>query len=196
MPETGDRKPFWLGLGAGVVLATLLLLSVWYVPRKGLQVFRSSFVFHVLFERAHGLQAGDAVLLNDVEIGAVAAVEVRDVADVGVRAVVTVEIFDDTRYRDLLRYDSVFGVGRQGLLGRRAIDIVAGGVAAPLEAGAVVPGSEPFDPMAVARDLQATVSEIRALLAGDDPGSPNIRRALRDLEITLRNIRSFSEKLP
>jgi ABC-type transporter Mla subunit MlaD len=195
MAERGSRASFWVGLGTGVVLATVVLWSIWYVPRKGLDPFRDSLVFHVLFAQAHGLTTGDPVLLNGVEVGEVRGVTVRDVPDVGVRAVVSVEVFDPARWRDLLRYDSGFTVGRQGLLGRRAIDVAAGGVAAPIEAGAVVPGREPFDPMVIVTDLQATVAELRSLLAGDEPGSPDIRRALRDLELTLRNIREFSEKL-
>jgi len=196
MPERGGRASFWVGLGTGAVVATVVLWSIWYVPRKGLNPFRESLEFHVLFAQAHGLTAGDPVRLGGVEIGEVRAVTVREVPDLGVRAVVTVEVFDPVRWRGLLRYDSGYTVGQQGLLGRRAIDVAAGGVAAPLEPGAVVPGREPFDPMAVVADLQAIVAELRSLLAGDEPGSPDIRRALRDLELTLRNIREFSEKLP
>lgn len=196
MSERGSRTSFWVGLGTGVVLATVVLWSVWYVPRKGLDPFRDSLVFHVLFAQAHGLATGDPVLLNGVEVGEVRAVTVRAVPDVGVRAVVTVEVFDPERWRGLLRFDSGFTVGRQGLLGRRAIEIAAGGTAAPVDSGAVVPGQEPFDPMAIVTDLQATIAELRGLLAGDEPGSPDLKRALRDLELTLRNIREFSEKLP
>lgn len=193
---TRGRLKFWVGLGTGVVLATVVLFSIWYVPRKGIRLFQDSFVFHLLFEEAHGLRAGDPVLLNGVEIGAVRRVEVRDVPGAGVRAVATVEVFDAQRYGALLRYDSDYTIGREGLLGRRAIDIAGGGAAPPLDSGAVLPGEEPFDPLAIAADLQDTVAELRSLLRGDAPGSPDIRRALRDLELTLRNIRQFSEKLP
>ncbi len=195
MDDTGRRASFWIGLGAGVVLAAVVLFSVFYIPRKGIDPFRESLTLDVLFLNAHGLHVGDAALLNGLEVGEVNALEVRDIPELGVRCVATVEIFDREAYGDLLRYDSVFTIGGEGLLGRRAVDIIAGGVAAPLAPGAVVVGTEPFDPMTILHDAQAVAAELRSLLAGDEPGSPNIRRALKNLEVAIRNLRTLTDKL-
>ncbi len=190
------RSRFALGLLTGLVVGVVGLFSIYYVPRKGLHLFDRELRFHVHFAAAHGLHAGDPVLLNGLEVGEVLDVALDPLPELGVRCVVTVAVFDAERHGPHLRADSNFTVVQEGLLGRRALAIVAGGAGPPIVDGAVIPGAEPRDLERTLDDLQATVAELRALLAGDRPGAGSLRHAVRDLEVMLRNLRDFSEKLP
>ncbi len=189
------RSHFWLGLVVGAILAATLLFSVYYVPRKGISLSREPLSFTLVLDEAHGLRTGSPVLVSGVEAGEVDAIEIREIPARGYKVMATVTVFDGERFAPMLRTDSVYQVAQSGLLGETTLAIVPGGQGQPV-AGQLVDGRPPTDFTRILDDLAHVSKRVADFMDGRETGDPNLRRALTDLQETIRNVRDFSEKLP
>lgn len=189
------RAQFWLGLVVGAILAAAILFSVYYVPRKGLSLSRDPMGFTLVLDEAHGLHAGSPVLVSGVEAGEVEAVEIRELGQRGYKVLAQVSIFDGARFGPMLRLDSTYQVAQSGLLGETTLAIAPGGKGRPV-AGELVDGQPPTDFGRILEDLGVISRRIADYVDGREPGDPNLRRMLMDLQEAMRNVRDFSEKLP
>ena len=140
-----ERAGFWVGLGVGAILAVAILFSVYYVPRRGLNVFSSGMNFTVVLKEAHGLHVGSAVLISGIEAGEVSDVQIRKLDGVGYKVLATVNLFDADRFAGILTTKSRFAVHRSSLLGEMTIAIAPGGGGDPLTEGMLVDGTPPAD---------------------------------------------------
>jgi ABC-type transporter Mla subunit MlaD len=189
------RGHFWLGLVVGAILAAALLFSIYYVPRKGLSFGRETLSFTVVLDEAHGLRAGSPVLIAGVEAGEVTGVNLRELGQVGWKVLAEVDVFDGARFAPMLKTDSVYQIGKSGLLGETTLAIAPGGRGSAI-AGQLVNGTPPTDFTRILDDLARISKRVSDFIDGREPGDPNLRRALVDLQDTIRNVRDFSEKLP
>jgi ABC-type transporter Mla subunit MlaD len=189
------RHHFWLGLIVGAILAGALLFSIYYVPRKGLSLGREALSFTLVLDEAHGLRAGSPVLVAGVEAGEIGSVEIRELGQAGWKVLAAIDIFDGERFGPMLKLDSVYQVSRSGLLGETTLAIAPGGKG-PAVAGQLVDGTPPSDFTRILDDLGHISRRVADFIDGREPGDPNLRRALVELQDTIRNIRDFSEKLP
>lgn len=189
------RSHFWLGLVVGAILAATLLFSVYYVPRKGISLSREPLSFSLVIDQANGLRAGSPVLVSGVEAGEVEAVEIREIPGRGYKVLAAVTVFDGERFAPMLRTDSIYQVAQSGLLGETTLAIAPGGQG-PGVGGQLVDGLPPTDLSRILDDLAHVSKRVADFMDGREPGDPNLRRALGDLQETLRNVRDFSEKLP
>lgn len=189
------RSHFWLGLVVGAILAAMVLFSVYYVPRKGISLSNDPIAFTVVLDEAHGLHAGSPVLVSGVEAGEVEGIEIRELGGRGYKVLARVAIFDGERFAPMLRVDSEYQVAQSGLLGETMLAIVPGGQGGPV-AGQLVDGRPPTDFSKILDDLAVVSRRVADFMDGREPGDPNLRRALIDLQETIRNVRDFSEKLP
>ena len=189
------RGHFWIGLVVGAIVAAALLFSIYYVPRKGLSFGREPIAFTVVLDEANGLRAGSPVLVSGVEAGEVQSVEIREIPSRGWKVLAQVEVFDGQRFGPMLKTDSVYQVGKAGLLGESTVAIVPGGQG-PAIAGQLVDGRPPTDFTRILDDLAVVSRRLADFMDGREPGDPYLRRSLIDLQATIRNIRDFSEKLP
>jgi ABC-type transporter Mla subunit MlaD len=193
---TGGRANFWLGLTVGAILGAAVLFSIYYVPRKGLNVSADSLPFTVVLVEAHGLHVGSPVLISGVEAGEVDDVQIRELPGVGWRVLASVEVFDAARFGPALRSGSLYAVRQSGLLGETVLDIAPGGAGPPLLAGALVDGTPPQDFTRILDDVATISARLADFMDGRGRGDPSLRRALTDLQGMLRNLRDFSDKLP
>ena len=189
------RSQFWLGLVAGAILAAMLLFSVYYVPRKGISLSREPLSFTLVLDQANGLRAGSPVLVSGVEAGEVEGVEIREIPGRGYKVLASVSVFDGERFGPMLRTDSLYHVAQSGLLGETTLAIAPGGQG-PSVKDQLVDGLPPTDFSRILDDLAQVSKRVADFMDGREPGDPNLRRALTDLQETLRNVRDFSEKLP
>lgn len=189
------RSHFWLGIVIGAILAAMLLFSVYYVPRKGLSLGREPIAFTLVIDQANGLRAGSPVLVSGVEAGEVEGIEIREVPGRGYKVMAAVTVFDGERFGPMLKTDSVYQVAQSGLLGETTLAIVPGGQG-PAVAGQMVDGLPPTDFTRIIDDLAHVSKRVADFMDGRETGDPNLRRALMDLQETIRNVRDFSEKLP
>ncbi len=189
------RSHFWLGIVIGAILAAMLLFSVYYVPRKGLSLSREPIAFTLVIDQANGLRAGSPVLVSGVEAGEVEGIEIREVPGRGYKVMAAVTVFDGERFGPMLKTDSVYQVAQSGLLGETTLAIVPGGQG-PAVANQMVDGLPPTDFTRIIDDLAHVSKRVADFMDGRETGDPNLRRALMDLQETIRNVRDFSEKLP
>lgn len=189
------RSHFWLGIVVGAVLAAALMFSVYYVPRKGISFGRETLSFTLVLDEANGLRAGSPALVAGVEAGEVTAVEIRELAAAGWKVLASVDVFDGERFAPMLKTDSVYQVAQSGLLGETTLAIAPGGQG-PSVAGQLVNGRPPTDFTKILDDLATISKRLADFVDGREPGDPNLKRALTDLQATIRNVRDFSEKLP
>lgn len=190
-----QRAHFWLGLVVGAILAAALLFSVYYVPRKGLSFSRDPMSFTLVLDEAHGIRSGSPVLVSGVECGEIDSVEIREIANRGYKVLAQVTIFDGERYSPMLRLDSTYQVAQSGLLGETTLAIAPGGQGRPV-AGELVDGQPPTNFSRILDDLALISKRVADYVDGREPGDPNLRRMLGDLQEAVRNVRDFSEKLP
>jgi len=189
------RSHFWLGIVVGALLAAALMFSVYYVPRKGLSFGRESLGFTLVLDEANGLRAGSPVLVSGVEAGEVTGIEIRELGQAGWKVLASIDVFDGARFEPMLRTDSVYQVAQSGLLGETTLAIVPGGQG-PSARGQLVNGRPPADFTKILDDLGHISKRVADFVDGREPGDPNLKRALVDLQETIRNVRDFSEKLP
>jgi len=189
------RSHFWLGIVVGAILAAALMFSVYYIPRKGLAFGRESLGFTLVLDEANGLRAGSPVLVSGVEAGEVSGIEIRELGQAGWKVLASVDVFDGERFEPMLRTDSVYQIAQSGLLGETTLAIVPGGQGATVR-GQLVTGRPPADFTEILDDLGLISKRVADFVDGREPGDPNLKRALIDLQETIRNVRDFSEKLP
>jgi ABC-type transporter Mla subunit MlaD len=189
------RANFWIGLVVGAVLAAAVLFSVYYVPRKGLSLGRDSLAFGVVLDEAHGLHVGSPVLISGIEAGEVTDVAIRELGGQGYRVLVDVDIFDGERYGPMLTTASVYQVTRSGLLGEMVMAVTPGGGGEPV-AGTLVDGVPPTDFTHILDDIARISKRLGDFMDGREPGDPNLKRALLDLQTAIRNVRDFTGNLP
>lgn len=189
------RSHFWLGLVVGSILAATLLFSVYYVPRKGISLSREPLSFTLVIDQANGLRAGSPVLVSGVEAGEIEGIEIREIPGRGYKVMAQVSVFDGERFGPMLRTDSIYQVAQSGLLGETTLAIAPGGQG-PSVRDQLVDGLPPTDLSRILDDLAQVSKRVADFMDGREPGDPNLRRALTDLQETLRNVRDFSEKLP
>lgn len=189
------RSHFWLGLVVGAIVAATLLFSVYYVPRKGISLSREPLSFTLVIDQANGLRAGSPVLVSGVEAGEIEGIEIREIPGRGYKVMAQVSVFDGERFGPMLRTDSIYQVAQSGLLGETTLAIAPGGQG-PSVRDQLVDGLPPTDFSRILDDLAQVSKRVADFMDGREPGDPNLRRALTDLQETLRNVRDFSEKLP
>ncbi|MCC6620160.1 MAG: MCE family protein [Deltaproteobacteria bacterium] len=190
-----QRAHFWIGLVVGAIVAAALMFSVYYVPRKGITLSNDPITFTLVLGEAHGLHAGSPVYVSGIEAGEVTAVEIKELPGKGFKVLAQVEVFDGERFGPMLRLDSSYQVAQSGLLGEATVAIAPGGQGR-LVAGELVDGRPPADFTKILDDLTLISARVADFVDGRQPGDPNLRRALVDLQETIRNVRDFSEKLP
>lgn len=189
------RANFWIGLVVGAVLAAAVLFSVYYVPRKGLSLGRDALSFGVVLDQAHGLHVGSPVLISGIEAGEVTDVAIRELGGQGYRVLVDVEIFDGDRYAAMLTTASVYQVTRSGLLGEMVLAVSPGGGGNPV-VGQLIDGVPPADFTRILDDIARISKRLGDFMDGREPGDPNLKRALLDLQTAIRNVRDFTGNLP
>jgi ABC-type transporter Mla subunit MlaD len=192
----GDKLHFWLGVSVGAIVAVALVFSVIYIPRKGFTFGAETLSFSVVLKEAHGLHVGSPVTIGGIEAGEVVDLRITPVPNLGVRVLATVDIFDGEAYGPVLSDASVYRVARSGLLGAMTVSITPGGDGTPLREGALVAGSGPADLMQVADNVARVTSRLADFMDGGKLGDPSLRKALKDLQALVRNLRQFSQKLP
>lgn len=190
-----ERAFFWLGLVVGGIIAAAVLFSVFYIPRKGISFARSPLRFTLVLDEAHGLRPGSPVAISGVEAGEVTGLDIREIPGRGYKVLGGIEIFDGERFGAMLHLDSAYQVTQSGILGETSVAIVPGGRGGPV-AGQLVDGIPPVGMGRIVEDLARISKRLGDFIDGREPGDPNLRRALVDLQETIRNVRDFSEKLP
>lgn len=186
----------WLGIAVGAIVSAAILFSIYYVPRKGINLGGEALSFTVVLKEAHGLHPGSVVLISGIEVGEVVDVRISPIPNLGYRVLVTVDIFDGEQYGPVLKVRSIYAVARSGLLGSMTVSITPGGPGPPLKEGMLVDGTAPMDLSNIAQDVGNITTRLADFMDGRNRGDPSLKRALKDLQALVRNLRSFSEKLP
>ncbi|RMH22666.1 MAG: MCE family protein [Acidobacteria bacterium] len=124
-----------------LVLVTLVVLAtgIFLIGEQN-NLFRSKYHYRVRFDNAGGLQAGNPVQLNGINVGRVDSVVLpEDPAEHGL--VVTIAV--DARYRERVRRDSEARIKTLGLLGDKYVEITSGSKELPrVEDGGEIAAAE------------------------------------------------------
>jgi ABC-type transporter Mla subunit MlaD len=129
--------------------------------------------FTVLFEQNHEVEAGDAVVYKDIEVGRVREVGLDE------NGKVRVEVQVEPRYRGALATSSRVAVERAGMLGGRRLIVTDGeGERLPLPAGSILIGHEVASPTVLER-LQTAGQDA---MAGLGALSADLERRLDEMQ--------------
>ncbi len=189
------RAAFWLGLFVGGVFAAAVVFAVFWVPRTGLTTGGDPLRFTLVLGEAHGLRPGALVQVAGIDAGEVQALGLAELPRRGWGVLAEITIFDGDRFEPMLRLDSVYQVARAGLLGDAGLVIVPGGAGGSVR-GQLVDAVVPRGIDGLIGDLGHIATRLADFLDGRQPGDPNLRRALVDLQQTVQQLRVFTERLP
>ena len=130
----------WGAPGVTLALCALALSSTIACERE------APLQFTVLFEQNHEVEAGDAVVYKDMEVGRVREVGLDE------NGKVRVEVQVEPRYRGAVATSSLVSVERAGMLGGRRLLVTDGdGERLPLPEGSVLIGHEVASPTVLER---------------------------------------------
>lgn len=156
-------RAFRVGLLVVVALA-VLAAGIFLIGEKN-QLFTLKNEYFSRFSAVSGLNPGNPVQLNGVEVGSVTRIVLPE--DPGVR-LIRVDLTVDQRYAGRIRADSEARLKTLGLLGDKYIEITSGSPEAPLlPEGSEIPSAMPTEIaalMASGEDVMANITEISSSL--------------------------------
>ena len=167
MDTTQNRKAIIVGLFFVVGIA-IILAAIFRLGGKG-KIFAATFQVHAYFPNANGLQAGNNIWYEGVNVGTVRSVAFQD--NFTVHVVLNIE----EKARRFIHSDAKVKIGADGLIGNRIVVINGGSAAAP----AIAPGD---------------VLQVEKLLTPDDllaslqTNSLNLTAVTADLKTISRDI--------
>lgn len=160
-----DRAPGAREWKVGLLLLVAIVLLGFGVFLIGEQsnLFSRKNEYIIYFRTVGGLNEGNPVQLNGVEVGTVSSVVLpTDAASEQIR----VEIEVEQRYADRVREDSAARIKTLGLLGDKYVDLTTGSPEAePIPPGGVIPAAAPTDVdrlIASGEDVMDNVVQISA----------------------------------
>ena len=166
MPSQKQLKWSQLKVGLTVLFASITLAVLIFLMSGSSGWFTPKIVIKSYFDNAGGLREGAPVRLEGVPIGNVSEIKV-----VGGKPLTPVEVTMKvgTRYRFLLRKDSVTLLSTAGVLGETYVDIDSKRARGPeVQNGDVLPTEEHPDFNDVVRSSQSTLQNMDALLKRAD----------------------------
>jgi phospholipid/cholesterol/gamma-HCH transport system substrate-binding protein len=171
MPRKGAKT---LRVGILVVAAVAVLVTGILMIGGQNQLFTRKNEYHILFNNVSGLNAGNPVQLNGVDVGRVESVVLpEEPGKNDIRVVISVE----RRYAERVRQDSQASIKTLGLLGDKYIELTSGSLDAP-----PIPDG--------GRIETAPTTSIDALLAGGE----NLMDNVIAISFSLRNILTRMER--
>lgn len=145
-------------LGLFVLTGTLLLILGLYMVGAKRNLFGSTFTVSANFHNVDGLMAGNNVRFAGIDIGTVKSVRIT--SDSVVQAVMIIE----QSARPYIKKNSLAGVGTDGLLGNKLINIFPGSDGAgSIEDGDVLQSQPSLEVEDMARTLSVTNDNMKAI---------------------------------
>jgi len=183
-----------IGLFCGVAIGAVTLFGLHLFAVKGSAPFAEDLRFWGLFPSTYGVVRGTPVRLNGIEVGEVEAVEIVTVPDGEPAVALGILVRDADRYARHVRTASRLTIGAANLIGEKVVEISASSLGEPLAEGSRVVGDPPLD-------LQNALDQVGRILTGlsaavdPEAGGADARRMLRDLEISLANLREVTNEM-
>ncbi|MHC4859084.1 MAG: MlaD family protein [Planctomycetota bacterium] len=182
-----------IGLFCGVALGAVTLFGLHLFSVKGAAPFAEDLRFWGLFPRTYGVVKGTPVRLNGIEVGEVEAVEIVTVPDGEPMVALAIVVRDEERYGPHVRTTSRLTIGAANLIGDKIVEISASSEGEPLAAGTRVVGDPPLDVQEALDRVGRLVTDL-ADAVDPEAGGADTRRMLRDLEISLANLREVTNE--
>jgi phospholipid/cholesterol/gamma-HCH transport system substrate-binding protein len=155
--ETGSN----IKLGIFVTVGVLLFIFAIYWLGSQQNLFGSTFRISAVFNSVSGLQPGNNVRFSGINVGTVDRIEI--ISDTTVR----VDLIIEEDVRKFIKKDALAGVGSEGLMGNRVINIVPGNPSSPIiEENDYLSSIPPLDMDQIMYNFQTT-SQNAAIITND-----------------------------
>ena len=113
------ETPNYIKLGILVTVGLVLLVVGLYFIGSNKNLFGSTFKLYAVFKDVNGLKAGNNVRYAGIDVGTVENILINN--DTTIR----VEMVIEERMKDVIKKNSIAGIGTDGLMGDRLINIDA-----------------------------------------------------------------------
>ncbi len=176
-------------VGIFVLVGISLLVAMIFVTGKTQHLFEEKIQYYGMLKTAEGVSRGTVVRISGIEVGEVTSIDISEFNEI----IITLEVL--SRFKTLMRKDSIAKLGKLSLLGQASIEISAGSIDAPLLAsGAIMQIEEsPSIDEVIARatpiletvlDTIQNISNIVSAVKPDEVGFAisNISRLSKNLE--------------
>jgi phospholipid/cholesterol/gamma-HCH transport system substrate-binding protein len=185
-------------VGAFVVVPLIGLIVVGIFMAKAEHLFEEKYLLHAGLSRSYGLEPGAPVLMAGISIGRVKAVEFSSEG----RIDVTLQLL--SRYRDMVRQDSVATFSKSGLVAGQTQVEISMGKPSPrsgvLEAGASITTQEPIDYVAklnkFADDVTPLLESVQRTLQRVDDIVKDVQGTVQTGGRVLTQIEQSTKELP
>ena len=138
-------------LGMFITIAMLLLVGIVFYLGKKKNLFTATYNIYGTFRNVSGLQIGNNVRFAGITVGTISNIVIM--SDTSVK----VEMVIENSTKKFIKNDSYAGIGTEGLMGDRVINITQGTFAsASIEENTEIQTMEPAETDAILTSLQAT----------------------------------------
>lgn len=206
MDKTTSRN---FRLGLFVLTGTLALIYGLYMIGSNRNIFGSTFQVNALFKNVNGLMKGNNVRFGGIDVGTVQ--DVKIINDSSVRVIMVIE----TDAKKFIRKNALAGLGTDGLMGNKLVNIVPGtGNAAEVEMGDTLGTVKPIGTDEMLRTLGRTNDNIVVITDNlkkmtmnfseknslwgvlmDTVAADNIKKSIVNIRLTSSHIGEASDKL-
>jgi phospholipid/cholesterol/gamma-HCH transport system substrate-binding protein len=138
-------------LGLFITIALLLFVGIVFYLGKKKNLFTATFSIYGTFRNVSGLQIGNNVRFAGITVGTISNIVIM--SDTSVK----VEMVIENETKKFIKNDSYAGIGTEGLMGDRVINITQGTFASPsINENSEIQTMEPAETEAILASLQAT----------------------------------------
>jgi phospholipid/cholesterol/gamma-HCH transport system substrate-binding protein len=197
--ETSHR----IRLGLFVTTGVILLIVALYFIGDNRNMFGSTFKLYSTFTNVNGLQNGNNVRYSGIDVGTVENIEIMN--DTSVRVMMIIE----SKLKNHIRSNSIAGIGTDGLMGNKLVNILPGSLDAPLvKEGDEIHSMQSVNTEEMLRTLEYTNQNIAIVSADLKNITGNVQKSrgtlykvlmdtslAKGMELTLENIQTAGKNL-
>jgi phospholipid/cholesterol/gamma-HCH transport system substrate-binding protein len=198
-----QSKNFKVRLGLFVTVGIALFVMAIFVIGKQKNLFDPVFTLYTRFNNVSGLQVGNAVRFQGINVGTVDNIKIVNDSTVQVNMMIREEV------QKFIKSDAEAGIGSEGLIGDRLVTISSGSASSKaVKDGQLIGSTEPVETDAIMQSLEITAGnaavmseDIAEIVNKINNGDGTLGRLINDekiasnLDATIGNLRTSSKKL-
>ncbi len=175
----GRQFALQVRIGAFILSGLIVFVAIIYLLGAQARYFERKYDLVTEFNEVGGLIEGATVRLAGVQIGRVTSVALSEKPGGKVRVTLTIA----RRFSERIRRDSEARIATQGLLGDKIVEITLGSASQPpLQPGAILVASEPFEMQQMFKAGAETMQTVRELAAGLKTTVERVDRIAKEVE--------------
>jgi phospholipid/cholesterol/gamma-HCH transport system substrate-binding protein len=196
-------------LGMFVTIGLLIFIITIYLIGKQKNIFGSTFNLKTVFRSVSGLQQGNNVRFDGINVGTVDDIQIMSDTAVEVDVVIQKDV------QRFIKKDATASIGSDGLMGDKVLVIGPGSSSKPVEDNAVLNSEDPINMEEIMGSLSGTATNAKMItdqlalftykmnnnngilhkLMGDQDFANDLKSTMSNLQTSSNNFAKFTDKI-